>query len=199
MWCGLNDADTLHWRHNVHDSVSNHQPLGCLLNRLFRRRSKKRSKLRVTGLCVGPVNSPHKGPITRNMFPFDAVTRTGSSGSPAPRPGRPDYTLEWKTKLLNILNAKALMHKTKYAQDTQKGYIVISAVKTLPGTNKKYSIQKCNNKTSRQLTLVSHSGIAVQERLYDVYNVIEDEKHCLFDCCINNEFKFIFDSRVRQL
>ena len=68
---------TLLWRHNEHDSVSNHQPRGCLLNRLFRRRSKKISKLRVTGLCVGnspgPVNSPHKGPVTRKMFPFDDV------------------------------------------------------------------------------------------------------------------------------
>ena len=30
---------TLQWRHNRHDSVSNHQPCDCLLNRLFRRRS----------------------------------------------------------------------------------------------------------------------------------------------------------------
>ena len=48
-----------------------------LLNRWFRRRSKKRSKLRVTDLCVGnspgPVNSPHKWPVTRKMFPFDDV------------------------------------------------------------------------------------------------------------------------------
>ena len=29
------------------------QPHDCLLNRLFRRKSKKTSKLRVTGLCVG--------------------------------------------------------------------------------------------------------------------------------------------------
>ena len=29
----------LHWRHNDHDGVSNHQPHGCLLNRLFRCRS----------------------------------------------------------------------------------------------------------------------------------------------------------------
>ena len=67
----------LHWRHNDHDSISNHQPHGCLLNRLFRPRSKKTSKLRVTGLCAGnspgPVNSPHKGPVTRKMFPFNDV------------------------------------------------------------------------------------------------------------------------------
>ena len=44
---------TLQWRHNGPDVVSNHQPHDCLLNRLFRRRSKKTSKLRVTGLCAG--------------------------------------------------------------------------------------------------------------------------------------------------
>ena len=68
---------TLRWRHNDHDGVSNHQPRGCLLNRWFTRRSKKTSKLRVTGLCAGnspgPVNSPHKGPVTRKMLPFDDV------------------------------------------------------------------------------------------------------------------------------
>ena len=40
-------------RHNENDGVWNHQPYDCLLNRLFRRRSNKTSKLRVTGLCVG--------------------------------------------------------------------------------------------------------------------------------------------------
>ena len=50
---------TLQWRQNGRDSVSNHQPHDCLLNCLFRRRSKKISKLRVTGLCV--VNSPGTG------------------------------------------------------------------------------------------------------------------------------------------
>ena len=57
--------------HNGRDGVSNHQPHDCLLNRLFRRRSKKTSKLRVTGLCVG--NSPHTWPVTRKMFPFNDV------------------------------------------------------------------------------------------------------------------------------
>ena len=50
---------SLEWRHNGRDSVSNHQPHDCSLNRLFRRRSKKPSKLRVTGLCAG--NSPGTG------------------------------------------------------------------------------------------------------------------------------------------
>ena len=62
----------LNWRHNDHDGVSNHQPHGYLLNRLFRRRSKETSKLRVTGLCLGnspgPVNSPHKGPVCFHLM-----------------------------------------------------------------------------------------------------------------------------------
>ena len=57
---------------HIHD-MSNHQPHECLLNCLFRRRRKKTSKLRVTGLCVSTVNSPHKWPVTRKMFPFGNV------------------------------------------------------------------------------------------------------------------------------
>ena len=57
--------------------------LTVALNRLFRRRSKKTSKLRVNDFCVGnsprPVNSPHKGPVTRNRFPFDYVIMTGKT------------------------------------------------------------------------------------------------------------------------
>ena len=60
---------TLQWRHNGHDSVSNHQPHDCLLNRLFRLRSKKTSKLRVTGLRAG--NSPVTG-----EFPAQRASNT---------------------------------------------------------------------------------------------------------------------------
>ena len=47
----------LQWRHNECDGVSNHRY--CLFNRLFRRRSKKASKLWVTGLFEG--NPPVTG------------------------------------------------------------------------------------------------------------------------------------------
>ena len=57
--------NTLQWRHNERYSVSNHQPHDCLLNRLFGRRSKKTSKLRVTGLCAG--NSPGTGGFSAQM------------------------------------------------------------------------------------------------------------------------------------
>ena len=57
--------ESLRWRHNGRDSVSYHQPYGCLLNRLFRRRWKKISKLRVTGLRAG--NSPGTGEFPAQM------------------------------------------------------------------------------------------------------------------------------------
>ena len=56
MWHKSDHCFTLQWRHNERDCVSNHRRLDGLLNLLFRRRSKKTSKLRVTGLCEG--NSP---------------------------------------------------------------------------------------------------------------------------------------------
>ena len=63
------------WRHNEHDGVSNHQPYDCLLNRLFRQRKHQSSAplAFVWAIHRWPVNSPHKGPITRKMFPFDDV------------------------------------------------------------------------------------------------------------------------------
>ena len=66
LWLLGNSVSSAHfqvipliWRHNGRDGVSNHRRLNCLLSRLFRRRSKKTSKLCVTGLCEG--NSPVTG------------------------------------------------------------------------------------------------------------------------------------------
>ena len=47
---------SLQWRHNERNHISNHQHHDCLLYGLFRRRSTKRLKLRVTDLIEG--NSP---------------------------------------------------------------------------------------------------------------------------------------------
>ena len=52
---------TLQWRHNDRDDVSNHQRLDCLLNRLFRPRSKKKIKA-PRHWCLG-VNSPVTGKL----------------------------------------------------------------------------------------------------------------------------------------
>ena len=51
--CNLWGIYALLWRHKWRDDISSHQPHDCLLNRSFRRRSKKTSKLRVTGICAG--------------------------------------------------------------------------------------------------------------------------------------------------
>ena len=68
---------TLQWRHSERDFVSIHQPHDYLLSRVFRRWSKKplssASLPFVRGIPWWPVNSSHKGPVTRNMFPFDDV------------------------------------------------------------------------------------------------------------------------------
>ena len=61
----MTDMLHLHWRHNGCDGVSNHHPHDYLLNRLFRRRSKKTSKLRLTGPCAG--NSPETGEFPAQM------------------------------------------------------------------------------------------------------------------------------------
>ena len=61
-------GNQLRRRHNGCNSVSNHQPHHCLLNRLFRRRSKKTSKLRVTGLCAG--NSPGTSEFPAQMASY---------------------------------------------------------------------------------------------------------------------------------
>ena len=58
-------VSTLHWRHNERAGVSNHQPHDCLLNRLFRRRSKKSSKFRVTGPLCGEFTGTQWIPRTK--------------------------------------------------------------------------------------------------------------------------------------
>ena len=59
FWSKIGYFTPLQWRHNERD---------CLLNRLFRRRSKKTSKLRVTGLCAG--NSPGTGEFPAQMASY---------------------------------------------------------------------------------------------------------------------------------
>ena len=61
-------SNPLQWHRNGKDGVSNHQSHDCLLNRLFRRRSKKTSKSRVTGLCTGnlPVTSEFPAQMATN-------------------------------------------------------------------------------------------------------------------------------------
>ena len=70
-------SEALQWRHNEPAGVSNHQPHDCLLNRhsgADRRKDQSSASLAfVRGIHRWPVNSPHKGPITRKKLPFDDV------------------------------------------------------------------------------------------------------------------------------
>ena len=89
----------LQWRLNERNGVSNHQRLDCLLSRLFRRRSKKTSKLRLTGLCGG--NSPVAGgfPSQRASFAENVSIcwrHAGITPTPTPIP-RDDMSSQWPT------------------------------------------------------------------------------------------------------
>ena len=95
----------LRWRHNGHDGVSNHQPHHCLLNRLFQCRSKKASKLRVTGLCAA--NSPGTG-----EFPAQMVSNAENVSIWCCHRGRGDHSLRIN---LNSSICLLLCHLVSYA------------------------------------------------------------------------------------
>ena len=80
------------WRHNMRNGVPNHPSHDCFFNRLFRRRSKKKSKLRVTGLCEG--NSPMTGEFAaqRAIKAENVSIRWRHHESNAPESGR---TVVW--------------------------------------------------------------------------------------------------------
>ena len=72
---------SLQRRHNERNVVSYHQPHDCL----FRRRLKKASKLRMTGLCevISPVavEFPTQRACNAEMFPFeDVIVSIGKCG-----------------------------------------------------------------------------------------------------------------------
>ena len=75
IYCKQKTNTTLQWYHNERLVVSNDQPHDCLL--IFRRRLKKHQSSASLALMRGinqwPVNYPHKGSVTRKMFPSDDV------------------------------------------------------------------------------------------------------------------------------
>ena len=84
LFAGRADYWTLQWRYNERDGVSNHPCPEYLLNRSFRRRLKKTSKLRAIGLCEG--NPPLTGgfPPQRPSHPEKGFhLMTSWSGRPA--------------------------------------------------------------------------------------------------------------------
>ena len=61
----------LQWSHNERYGVSNHRRFECLFNLLFMQRSASLAFVREVHRWL--MDSPHKGPGTRKMFPFDDV------------------------------------------------------------------------------------------------------------------------------
>ena len=68
---------TLQWRHNGRDSASNHQltiVYSTVYSGAYQRKHQSSASLAfVRGIHRWPVNYPHKGPVTRKLFPFDDV------------------------------------------------------------------------------------------------------------------------------
>ena len=68
---------SIKWRHNGRDDVSNYQPhivFSTVYSGADQRKHQSSASLAfVRGIHRGPVNSPHKWPVTRKMFPFDDV------------------------------------------------------------------------------------------------------------------------------
>ena len=66
---------SLQWRHNERNGVSNHQPhmvYSSVCSGADHRKHRSSASLAfVRGIHRWPVNSPHKWPVTRKMFPFD--------------------------------------------------------------------------------------------------------------------------------
>ena len=94
----------LQWHHNWRNNVSNNQPHHCLLSRLFRRRSKKISKLRATGLCAG--NSPGTG-----EFPAQMATKAENISIWWRHHANQAHTLgsQWSTSIILITNSLGLV------------------------------------------------------------------------------------------
>ena len=68
--------NSLLWRHNKRDGISNHQPhvYSTVYSGTVERKHQSSTSLAfVREIHQWPVNSPHKWPVMRKMFPFDDV------------------------------------------------------------------------------------------------------------------------------
>ena len=114
IWCIV---QALQWCHNGHDGISNHQPHHCLLNCLFRRRSKKISKpCYVTGLSAGnsPVTSEFHEQITSNTENVSIWLRHD--------------VISWKRVILNVQYVQNLCAYLKPARLTTHSHWNLSVI-----------------------------------------------------------------------
>ena len=70
---GISGTITSWWRHNERDGVSNYRRLdynSTICSCADQRKHQSSASLAfVMGIHRGPVDSPHKGPVTRKLFP----------------------------------------------------------------------------------------------------------------------------------
>ena len=64
---------TLRWRHNDRHGVPNHVYSHVCWGAHQRKYQSPASLAFIMGIHRSPVDSPHKGPVTRKVFPFDDV------------------------------------------------------------------------------------------------------------------------------
>ena len=97
----------LPWRHNERDGISNHQPHDCLLNGLFRSRSKKTPKLRITVLYEG--NSP----VTRE-FPAQRASNADDISIWWRLPDLPSFQWGWVMRSSELILKKCIYFMTSH-------------------------------------------------------------------------------------
>ena len=62
------------WHHNEHDGITSILVVySTICSGADQRKHQSCASLAFVGEFTGDVNSPHKGPVTRNMFPFDDI------------------------------------------------------------------------------------------------------------------------------
>ena len=153
VYVWIDSRRTLRWRHNGRDSASNHQPHHCLLNCLFRRRSKKTSKLRVTGLCVGnsPVTGEFPAQMASNAENVSIWWRHHEIGQPYITTCSPIPCLFYGSLLFNACRGEK--HFFHWAFRVNKIYVL----KSIP-----YSLQliKRYQYSANQIVLLAIQGIA---------------------------------------
>ena len=85
LWFFATRHHPLRWRHNEFDDVSNHQPHNLIYNVYSgadqRKHQSSASLAFVRWIHRWAVNSPHKWPVTRKMFPFDDVITSNDIGN----------------------------------------------------------------------------------------------------------------------
>ena len=98
----------LQCRHNERDGVSNHQLYDCstVYSGAIQRKYQRSASLSfVRGIHRWPVNSPHRGPATRKMFPFDDVITWAHNSNVVQIRIAPEAQLLWHVQHCDLIKS----------------------------------------------------------------------------------------------